>query len=278
MQTERIVRENQSRYLKLLSNDELFANEEGRYSCFGAFDEDSREALGVLVAQILPAYIRIVKLYTLPKHRNRGVASTLLKLATDLPEELSLPFYAVVSGEEADPEFLTKRGFVKTDDRYSYLSGWLEDLEDLPRPQNLPSSARVLPADRVPYESLSDYVLSFGHDELLQFPEMKLDMNRFSDGSLVCTRDKEINAVLLMEELDEYIQISWIHCRDSRSLYQIFSVMKKALKSEYDPEAELRFLLCDNKGEEAIEKVFRYRERIPVHIYRLEKEVNHAGE
>ncbi len=67
MQTERIDRENQSRYLKLLSNDELFANEEGRYSCFGAFDEDSPEALGVLVAQILPAYIRIVKLYTLPK-------------------------------------------------------------------------------------------------------------------------------------------------------------------------------------------------------------------
>ena len=275
MKMEMITQENISKYLKLLSNDEVFGLEDGRFSAFGATEDDTDTACGVLVAHILPEFIRIVKLFTLPEYRRRGIATTLLEKATDLPEELAMPFYVISAGEQ-DFAFLEKNGFQATDDRYFFLSGWLEDLEDLPKPSKPILGQKILPADHIPYESLSDYVLKSSHDEILQFPEKELDMARFSDGSLVCTQNNDISAVVLMEEMDEYIQISWIHCKDSRSLYSIFSVMKKALKTEYDPEAELRFLLCNEKGEDAIDKLFRYRDRIPVKVYKLGKENSNA--
>ena len=50
-------------YLDLLTSEEVFGCSNGRISCFGAYDEDTGEPMGVLTAEIFPEYIRIKRIY-----------------------------------------------------------------------------------------------------------------------------------------------------------------------------------------------------------------------
>ena len=65
------------------------------------------------------------------------------------------------------------------------------------------------------------------HDDLIQFPEGLVDSNRFSDGSLVCIKDGKIEAVMLTEEQDERIDVTYIHSTDGRYILDLFSVLKR---------------------------------------------------
>ena len=269
MQTEAITNENLKKYQPLLSNDEILGIEDGLFSCFGAYDENSGKSCSVLITRSLPEYIRLERLYTLPEYRGQGAGSALLSLVTGLPENASHPFYAIATGKDADVGFLQKKGFEENPKHYHYLCGTLEDLESIPQPQKSSRAFRVLPLKKVPEKVLKDYIQNISLEDRPLFPEMMMNGDRSSENGLICMQDQEICAVLLMEELNEYIKISRIHCNDDTALYHTFSVMKKTLKSEYDPETEIRFLLCGVQEENTVEKIFRYRQRIPLRIYRF---------
>lgn len=270
MKTELITRENLSRYMSMLTNEEIFANDQQRYSCFGAFDEESEEGLGVIVAGILPDYILIEKLFTAEPHRKKGVASALLDIVTTLPDGVTTPFYIATERPGIDDGFLKKKGFTEEESRYKYLVGRLEDMRDITVSESMKAGLRILPAYNVPEKQLSNFVFRSEFDRFLQFPETVLDMDRFSEGSLVCLQNDKICAVMLIEELQDAVQFTFIHCLDTRSLFGLFSIVKPALRLDYGKDSIIRFLICDGKGEEGVRRAFGRCHEQPVRVFRKE--------
>ncbi len=253
MKTEAITRENLSRYISMLSNDEFFDIESGRLSGFGACDEKSGDGMGVLAAEILPDHIRIVKLFTAEKFRKKGVATKLINMVCDLPDELKMPFYIITDRMDADFKFLKEKGFVETESPYKYIYSKLSDMRDITAPDNVKDGLKIVPINQVSEQVLSYYISNAEPDKFLRFPEIPIDFDRFSEGSLVCIKDKSICAMLLIEEPDEAIEISFIHCIDPKALYSILALIKPALLLEYSEETNVRILVC-NKNEESVGK------------------------
>ncbi|MBR3305769.1 MAG: GNAT family N-acetyltransferase [Lachnospiraceae bacterium] len=268
MRTEIITEDLCAKYLKILSNEEIFALGEGRMSVMGAYDEESGEAAAVMAVQILPRHILIERIFTLPEYRKKGAATALLSYLKDLPEDLALPVYLVTHRTDADTEFLLKRGFSESKSRFFFLAGKLGDMDI---PENT-GDLSCDPIEKVPYVRLYEYSFKDNPDTFLQLPELVLDMDRFSDGSICCRRGREVCGMMLMEEPDDGIQISFLRYDDEAAAEALFSEASKLLKEEYGPEADLRFLLCGDEEKDTIGKFFRYSEEQPIRIFRLKME------
>ncbi len=265
--TESINSENITRYMELLSNAEIFGISEERLCAFGAFDEKTDNILGVLVTEIFPEYIRIEKLYTVPEYRNKGVAKKLLCIIIEPIVTKKIPIF-IYTTDSIDVSYIQSKGFKKTDDDYCYIEGRLGDLKDF----SLPSKEKSIvfdTIDRVSVKDLDRFVFKNPHDDLIQFPEGLVDSNRFSDGSLVCIKDGKIEAVMLTEEQDERIDVTYIHSTDGRYILDLFSVLKRMYMEEYTPQTTIRFLICNNKGREGMEKILAGSKMRPLSVYRL---------
>ncbi|MCR4907562.1 MAG: GNAT family N-acetyltransferase [Lachnospiraceae bacterium] len=267
MRIEIVEGERTADYLKLLSNDELFAIQSGRYTCFGAFDESSSEPVAVLIARILPEFIHIVKIFTLPAYRRQGVASDLLKTATDLPPRDILPFYVFTNDDNADTLFLKNRGFEQEDLKYSSLICRFRDFNDIKLPEKINPGIRVVPAQSVPLSELRDFILSSSPDRLLRFPEPEPDFERFSEASLVCLKNDRISAAIILEEPDDHLLVTWVHGNDPKSLYFLLAAVKKLTDHEFEPDETIHFLICKKAEKALINKLFSRFEEHPVHVF-----------
>ena len=265
--TESINSGNITRYMHLFSNVEIFGINDDRFSAFGAFDEITDKPTGVLVTEIFPEYIRIEKLYTVPEYRNNGVAEKLLNIIRKTVKTSKMPIL-IYTTESFDVSYIQSKGFKKTDDNYCYIEGRLEDLKDI----KLPSKKKSIvfdTIDRVSTKDLDRFVFRNPYDKLIQFPEGLIDTNRFSDGSLVCKKDGKIEAVMLIEEQDDRIDVTYIYGTDSRYILNLFSILKRMLMEEYTPQTLIRFLICNNIGREGIEKILAESKERPLNVYRL---------
>ncbi len=267
MRIEIVEGERTADYLKLLSNDELFAIQSGRYTCFGAFDESSSEPMAVLIARINPEFIHIVKIFTLTAYRRKGVASDLLKTATDLPARDILPFYVFVNDDDADPLFLKNRGFEEADLNYSSLICRFRDFNDIKLPEKTSPGIRVVPADSVPLAQLWDFILSSSPDRFLRFPEPEPDFERFSEASLVCLKNDRISAAIILEEPDDHIKVTWMHGSDPKSLYYLLAAVKKLTDHEFEPDETIHFLTCNDTEKALINKLFSHFEEQRIHVF-----------
>ena len=265
--TESINFENIVRYMHILSNVEIFGISDERFSAFGAFDERTDSTIGVLVTEIFPEYIRIEKLYTVPDYRNNGVAEKLLNIIRTPLETKKIPIY-IYTTDSIDVSYIQSKGFERTDDNYCYIEGRLGDLKDI----KLPSKNNAIVFDTIetiPVKDLDRFIFRNPHDDLIQFPEGLVDTNRFSDGSLVCKVDGKIKAVMLIEEQDDRIDVTYIYGTDSRYVLNLFSLLKRLYMEEYTPQTRVRFLICNNMGREGIEKILVENQEKPLSVYRL---------
>ncbi len=267
MRIEIVEGERTAEYLKLLSNDELFGIQSGRYTCFGAFDEQTMEPMAVLIARILPAFIQLKKLFTLPAYRKKGAASELLKTAADLPARDILPFTVFVNDNKADTLFLKNRGFEEAKLSYHSVICRFRDFHDIRLPEKITPGIRVVPADSVPLSELWDFILSSSPDRLLRFPEPAPDFERFSEASLVCLKNDRIKAAILIEEPDDYIQVTWVYGKDPRSLYFLLAAVKKLADHEFEPDEAIRFLICSETEKALIRRLFRHFEEQPIPVF-----------
>ncbi|MBR4514258.1 MAG: GNAT family N-acetyltransferase [Lachnospiraceae bacterium] len=267
MNIEVIHEESVKKYMGLLTADEILGLEEDRFSCIGAYDEESGEALGIVTAQIQPRHITITRLFTAPEKRRMGVATALLDFITKLPEGVRMTFYVIATEAEADTDFLLKRGFTEARSKYSYLSCKLENFAGNAE-VNKKDGVDIVTIDRVDPKFLSEYIYEHKPDTFFQLPEPELDMERFSDGSLCFVKDKKICGVMLLEEAENYNLISMVRYEDEESYDQLFAVMRMVLDSEYAPSSEIRLLICDEKEREAFGGFFEQSSELPVKIFK----------
>ncbi len=267
MRTELITEDSIWRCMSVLTPDEYGGWAEGRYRCFGTFDEDTGEVMGTASVQVFPEQIRLERIFTLPRYRRRGVATGLLRFLTDLPDELKLPFTAVLCDEDIDAEFLRKYGFKEKESDYSCIDAALGDIKELRVSEKMRAGITLLPAGRVSANELENFVFSSEHDMFLQFPEYMLDMDRFSDASMVCRQNGKITAAILLEEPGDYIRVTWFEGADARSLYCLIYMLGQILKEEYDPGTKIRVLLCGGRGRDAVGKMFNSAREHPLRIF-----------
>ena len=266
MQTEIITPDTVSKYLGVLTGDEIYAISDDRYTCFGAFDNKSGHGLGILAAQVLPEYIKIERIFTLPEYRNQGIASALLDLATGIPNPPT--FRIFIDSPVSDTVFLVNRGFAEEDSSYSFITGRLGDVVSVSRTGKLAGGLEVLPADKTDQRHLAQFVFSSGFDDFVQIPEGFLDMDRFSDGSTVCSHYGKVLSAVLLEELDDWLQITWMKGSDNRSMLSAFSALKRELDQEYVPGAAIRFLICDDKDRALISNLIRNSREEKIRIFK----------
>lgn len=253
-------------YLDLLTSEEVFGCSNGRISCFGAYDEDTGEPMGVLTAEIFPEYIRIKRIYVRHEFADEGVDEALIDIVTDLPDEARLPIYMFGTENEIDPEFLEDNGFEKVPSKYSYIEGKLGDYISVAASLG---DGELKTLNQVPAEELEKYVFKTEHDAFMQIPEDYLDTEKFSEVSLVMLKKRLIEGAILLEEEENYIYVPYIQANDNKLLLYAFFILKKLLFTEFEPEDRIRFLICDGKGREALTRIIRNCEEYEIGIYRF---------
>ncbi len=268
MQIEMVTEKRLSAYMQLMTADEFYAISDGRLTCMGVYDETADKAAGVITLKVLPDYIRIVRIYTEPSYRCKGVASTLLDIATDFSDNKHPDFYFILSDEEADTDFLARRGFVKEPEQYGFITGRICDMARFMPADETDSDFSVTNADDVDVDSLFRFVFGMDHDSFLQFPEGYLDMDRFSDGSIICQGAGGIKAAMMIEEMEEYIQVTWSGASEERFLGPLFATLHKEYMIEYGLNEQIRLLTCNPKEKEMLSKVFERYEELPISIYK----------
>ena len=267
MQTEMISSDEVTRYLGLISNAEILGMESGRYTCFGAFDDEKNKGAGVLVAEVLMDSIRIERIYVSPEYRRKGIAKELFHIVTDLPENMKQPIIAYGVENEINREFLEAMGFHEIENGYSCLEGKLGDYQKLPLPLE-GSEYSLVPAEGIAANALNNFVAEMQKEKHMQMPALFMEYDTFPDGSVVCIKNKEIAAVLLLEEADSNVIIPFVFGKDNKAILFCFSALREELIEEYGSDARLRFLLNKGKGREAIEKIVKDMEEKKILIYR----------
>ena len=269
MQTELITADNINKYFPLLLLEEFYGIRSGRVCGFGAYDKSSGIALGVIIAQIYDDYIRIRRIYALPDYRRQGVGETLLKLITKISG--SVEFDVFINSLKSYPDFLLNRDFEETDSSYNYIYSRPCDVSGSALDDEHRTGYEVLTADSINDRVLANFVFNRSFDPFMQFPEGIFDRERFSDGSIVVKKNDEIVAVVLIEEPDECVQISWMSGSDSVALEYAFSVAVKELEAEYGSEESFRVLVCSEKERQSVEGLFDSFRKEQIRIFRLEK-------
>ncbi len=256
-----IIRE----YMSILTTEEVLDCEEEKITCFGAYDEETEDIMGILTAEIYPEFIVIKRIYVCPDYEGKGVENELLAHVTDIPDELRLPIYIYGVEEEMDDELLTECGFSTIPSKYSYIEGLLMNYVEI---NAALTEGELKTLDKIPMEELEKFVLQKDHDKLLQIPEGYLDTERFTEGSLVLLKRHMIDGAILIEESDGYINIPYIYAEDKRLLLYAFFILKKLLIAEFEPRAKLRFLICDGIGREAISRLIIDSNEKKIAIYK----------
>lgn len=268
MKAELITEENIWKCLPIMTNDDYRGWDDGLLSCFGVFDEESGNAVSLASVMIFPEQIRIERLFTLPEYRRKGAATELLRVIMDVPDEIKLPFTALIFDKDANTGFLTSRGFKEERSDYSCIISTLSEMKDLKVSEKLKAGITLLPLEKVNANELEHFIFSSEPDTFLQFPEYEFSMDRFSEGSIVCRHNGRITSAILLEELEGLMQVTWLHGSDTRSLYCSFSMLKKILEKDLSPETKIRVLICADKGKDAVLDLFKSSEEIPIRVFK----------
>ena len=263
MITEMITGETINTYMNLLSNEEIFGIENERFTCFGACDEDTGEALGIITAEVYMEHIRIRRVFSMPK--NTETEKALMAVITNLPEDMKLPVYYLGTDEEVDEELLLKCGFTEEQSKYSYIEGTPEKLKDVGNP-SLVCEIRTL--DKAPLDGVQNFLSGIHPDGLLEVPDAYLDLNRFSDSSLVAVSQHKIVGMLLVEDTDDLIEIPYICSTDNNVAIVLFHIFKKICNVEYGPKVKLRFVICDKMKKDAISALMKGGIETKVRIFK----------
>ena len=265
MITEIITEETVKKYMPLLKNEEIFGIENERFTCFGACDEETGDPIGILTAEVYMEHIRIRRIFTSPKDKKTEKA--LISLVTDLPEDMKLPVYCFGTDEEIDEALLLESGFTEVPSDYSYIEGTPEDIKDLGTP---PKVCEVRTLDRAPLTGVQNFITETQPDGILGVPDSYLDLNRFSDASLVAVNQHRIVGLLMVEETDDMIEVPYICATGNKVTIFLFYVFKKLLEAEYDAEARLRFVICDELKKVAINALMESGVEKKVRIFRYD--------
>ncbi len=262
---EFITGENIKKYMSLLTEDEMLRIMGDMYVALGAYGSKTDDPQGVIVVEILPADIRIKKIYTLPEYRGRGVAHALLKIVSSETDGLPIRFY-----DPKDDNFLLDHGFRKKRTDHKKCEGILEDVEKVSIPGDLRSRVHVRRLDEMPLENVEKYAMSRVSDVSLSFPDYELSKDRFSGGSLIALSGDEICGSILFEEVDDEIIIRWFNAGDAGILSIMFSVFKTELLLDYDKKTRLCFFTDEDMIEDFLSKIMKNHEIKPVNVYTLE--------
>ncbi|MCR5487149.1 MAG: GNAT family N-acetyltransferase [Lachnospiraceae bacterium] len=272
MQVRIISKTDIHEYSRLLTADEIFGIEDGRFTSFAAFGKEREEPAGILTVQILPEYIRLERIFVRPEFRRMGFASGLLRVIKDRPGDARLPIRAFLEEEEDVLALLKARGFEEKKNGYSVITGRIRDWIDLePRIKELITAdiRKTMKAswlDQWQEDALRDFILNSPHDELLQFPDKTMDLGRFSEASVICRVGDAIKAALLMEEREDDTQLTWCYGEEMAAIYVCLSLARLELEKEYGPDGLIRCLSTADPMEKAYKKLFAEYDRTAVKI------------
>ena len=264
-------------YMRLLTNDEIYGITDGRYTSF-AIHENDMETAGIMTVQILPEYIRLERIFILPEYRRRGLASALLEVIKERPEDMRLPIRAFIEDEADVRGLLEASGFIRQESSYSIIEGRLGDWIDLgPRmkkiiPDDVKKKIMIRRLNQISERQLRDFVLRSPHDEILQFPDSMTDPGRFSDISMICTVDNIVKAASLIEEKEDHVQFTWCYGKDKYAVFASMFMVKKELESEeeYGPSLRIRCLCTGKNIEEGYQKIFSEYETRIIYMYQFD--------
>lgn len=247
-----ITRNNVNDYISVLSLDEMLGIDSGRLSVLCAFDEENEKVAGILIAEVYETFIEIVNIRVMEDYRNRNIEDMLYDFVIDMPEELRLPVYSI-NPDNAD--FLLSKGFKEQESSYWYLSGHLRDMIDVPKPNAIGKDIKLTTLVGATEEELIEFIVNEHADEFLQFPDKMYLYDRLSSGSIICKKAGKLQAVILMEELNDFLEIIYFRGKTPESLYLCFSVLKKVIENDYDDDLPIRFLVCNDDQKQNIGKL-----------------------
>ena len=254
-------------FAAVLSLDEIMGIDSGNLSALGAYDEKNGDALGALVAGIYEDFLEIKSIRVVTDCPNQEIAKKLLDIATDMPEDFKLPVYSMNS-ELA--ELLSSAGFEEQESDYYYVGGTLGDIIDIPKPKTIRKGTALTTLEALTDKELIGFVIGEHADEFLQFPEKIPSKDRFSAGSIVCKMDGKLDAVILIEELRDFLRITYCHGKSFEGLHMCASVFKDVLQNDYENDVRIKFLACNEEERDNISQILTDAQIQKVRIFKYE--------
>ncbi|MCR4642444.1 MAG: hypothetical protein K5697_10505 [Lachnospiraceae bacterium] len=269
MTVEMIEGGNLRDYMHLLTNEEIYGIDSGRYTAIGVFDEDGRRPMGFALLEVLPAYVSLRRLFVAGRCDKRRISEELLDVVRHMPKEDKLPVLFFVSGNGGEElRLVQKNGFARDESDYSCKEAYLSGLKDIFLTKEEEDSILVDSVSDVPDEELYPFVFNSPHDPILQIPWYDIDRDRFADG-IVCKKNGRVTAVLLLEENDDYVEIPWFYGTDMLSLNVCISRLKDIFMHEAEGDVKFRFLSVAGIKSSAPDGYFEEITEQPVQIYKM---------
>lgn len=263
MRAEVVTGDTMHVYMPHMTNEEIYGCISGRLTMLGIREEEQDQPAGFCIVEILPEYIRLHRFYVHEPKKQKAVMLRLLNVIKDMPERDRLPVYAfdIRFGKDA-----RAFGFVECDSKYFYETAVLADMRTLPLRKE--PGMGVYFAENIPKNELLTELRRIDTDHFFQFPYANFDSENLG-GSLVCLRNKEITACILLEENDKFIKIPGIYGKDTISLDVCFSVLKSLLKENYAADTRITFLTTSKNRKWDLNRYFKRIRKVPVRLLRL---------
>lgn len=273
MERELISDDNIAEYAELLSINEIDGIMSGRYTGFGAYDEEIGDSLGIAVAEIGEENIFLRTLYTRPGYRGRGVASSLIELMADRPPEMMLPIVALlddraVEEKKGDPKFLMKRGFDRVNCKAKYIDTRARSISR--KEADKKDDFELLTLTEVKPEEIMTFLMRSNENSESLFSYGVSDIESLAECSICARRNGIIIGTVLAEEADDTIIVKYLKAEDEDVLNRMLTMFKTMIELEFDLKVRLRFLVRDDDESELITPLLKKYVESTVLVYRME--------
>lgn len=238
----------------LLEPDEAFGIVDGTLTCFAALTDEGKAA-GILSVEILHDFIRLKRIFVLPKYRRQKYGSNLIEIIKERPEDAMLPINVSLEEDRETGAFLLSAGFTEQPCSYSFVLGLLGNMAKLSA-DKYRTGFKLATIDQLKEGLLASYIQKHPHEELTWFQDGFINMERFSESSIVCLRNKAIEAVVLMEDFEDHTLLSWMHGNDQKALYLALSMVRGVLETEYGKDYRIKCLCAGENAQKAYSRLF----------------------
>lgn len=231
-----------------LSSDALPQSLSEDMIAVGAIEGSKKKAkpVGLLLAKVKGDALEIKWIYVSKEHRRKGIGfeliSTLVNAADTADDAGITGVYAMFSEDDENLyPFLYGIGF----DCYAkeglcqyYVR--ISDMKDLPLYQG--NTYDILRLDRVPKKWMNTFQAKLLKKERVKlgvaFPIIPADYHELS---MVLCHDKEIRAMILLKEIKEGLEVSWVYSANPKSTVWLLAKVKQEVEKRYGKKAVLLF-------------------------------------
>lgn len=220
---------------------------------------DEKNIIGIIIAKNLGNKMMIQWLYIKEEFRGQHLGSRLVMSLLEAASRAGVISVGTVATTVPVMEFLFSNYFVCTGNHRGYMETSIANLNELPAVDN-ESKSKVMPISNVLQKELNSFCNDLiNKSDVSIGVELPIKAGEYSDLSMAYVVDNTINAIVLLKEQDNGIEISYVYMKPNmiKPLLAVLNVVFDKLKERYSADTALTFGILNRQSDNLARKLFK---------------------